>query len=61
METKFHENNRAAFEMLLQRSETMIRDAVRAPAREVVAVANPGGGYEIRTQQVRPSWFKKNK
>jgi hypothetical protein len=55
------ERNRDAFEMLTQRSEAMIREAVRAPAREVVAVANPGGGYEIRTQLVRPGLFSRSK
>lgn len=54
MEIKLPERSGAAFEMLVKRSDEMIREAVRAPVREVVAVQNPSGGFEIRTQLIQP-------
>lgn len=54
MEIKVPERSGADFEMLLKRSDEMIRESVRAPVREVVAVQNPNGGFEIRTQQRSP-------
>lgn len=61
MEIKLPERSPDAFERLLKRSDAMIRDAVRAPVREVVAVRNPSGGFEIRTQVISPKLFSKNK
>lgn len=60
MEIKVPERSGADFEMLLKRSDEMIRESVRAPFREVVAVQNPNGGFEIRTQQTSPrfNWIR---
>ncbi|MBA5686323.1 hypothetical protein [Rugamonas apoptosis] len=61
MEIKLPERSRDAFEMLLKKSDEMLQEAMHAPVREVVAVENPSGGFEIRTQLIQPRFFRRAK
>lgn len=61
MEIKLPARSHDAFETLLQRSNSMIKEALHAPVREVVAIKNPSGGYEIRTQLVQSKFLRKGK
>ena len=56
-DVKVPQTTRDAFDAFVRGSGAHIHSAVHAPAREVVAVENPSGGFEMRIQETGPSAF----
>lgn len=56
-DVKVPQTTRDAFDAFILASGAHIRSTVHAPAREVIAVENPSGGFEMRVQETGPFAF----